>query len=203
LSVAMELYSRAQRTFASVRQIQAVLGVVPAVKEHREAKPLASDRPLHVAFRGVSFVYQKRSEVIRIPNLEIFQGERIAIVGPNGSGKSTLAKLLARLYDVDSGEIFIAGTDVRAVALASLRSSVCYLPAQPILFHRSIADNLRIGRCDSTCGDLERVLRVVGLKKISERFSWFAGRVHRTRRIKSFKRGTSTGCDCQSASPRA
>jgi len=123
-----------------------------------------------VAFRDVSFVYQKRSEVIRIPNLEIFQGERIAIVGPNGSGKSTLAKLLARLYDVDSGEIFIAGTDVRAVALASLRSSVCYLPAQPILFHRSIADNLRIGRFDSTCDDLERVLRVVGLKKYLDGF---------------------------------
>src|SRR6267143_1401154 len=127
LSMAMEMYSRAQRTFASIRQIQAVLGIAPAVKEHCEAKPLASDRALHVAFRDVSFVYQKRSEVIRIPNLEIFQGERIAIVGPNGSGKSTLAKLLARLYDVDSGGILIAGTDVRAMALASLRSSVCYL----------------------------------------------------------------------------
>ena len=170
LSMAMEMYSRAQRTFASIRQIQAVLGVAQAVKEHREAKPLASDRPLHVAFRDVSFVYQRRSEVIRIPSLEIFQGERIAIVGPNGAGKSTLAKLLARLYDVDSGEIFIAGTDVRAVALTSLRSSVCYLPAQPILFHRSIADNLRIGRCDSTCEDLERVLRVVGMKKYLDGF---------------------------------
>src|SRR3979490_1078251 len=170
LSMAMEMYSRAQRTFSSIRQMQAVLGVAQAVKEHREAKPLASDRPLHVAFRDVSFVYQRRSEVIRIPNLEIFQGERIAIVGPNGAGKSTLAKLLARLYDVDSGEIFIAGTDVRAVALASLRSSVCYLPGKPILFHRSIADNLRIGRFDSTCDDLERVLRVVGLEKYLDGF---------------------------------
>jgi ABC-type multidrug transport system fused ATPase/permease subunit len=91
-------------------------------------------------------------------------------VGPNGAGKSTLAKLLARLYDVDSGEIFIAGTDVRAVTLASLRSTVCYLPAQPILFHRSIADHLRIGRFDSTCGELEQVLRVVGLKKYLDGF---------------------------------
>src|SRR6266478_6601840 len=54
LSVAMEMYSRAQRTFASIRQMQAVLGVAQAVKEHCEAKPLASDRPLHVAFRDVS-----------------------------------------------------------------------------------------------------------------------------------------------------
>ena len=170
LSTAMEMYSRAQRTFSSIRQILTVLQIAPAVKELHGARPLASDRPLHVAFRDVSFVYQRRSEVIRIPSLEIFQGERIAIVGPNGAGKSTLAKLLARLYDVDSGEIFIAGTDVRAVALASLRSSVCYLPAQPILFHRSIADNLRIGRFDSTRGDLERVLRAVGLKKYLDGF---------------------------------
>jgi ABC-type multidrug transport system fused ATPase/permease subunit len=170
LSMAMEMYSRAQRIFASIRQIQAVLEVAPAVKEHHHAKPLASDRPLHVAFRDVSFVYQRRSDVIRIPSLEILQGERIAIVGPNGAGKSTLAKLLARLYDVDSGEIFIAGADVRGVTLASLRSSVCYLPAQPILFHRSIADNLRIGRFDSTCDDLERALQLVGLTKYLDGF---------------------------------
>jgi ATP-binding cassette, subfamily B, bacterial len=56
------------------------------------------------------------------------------------------------------------------VALASLRSSVCYLPAQPILFHRSIADNLRIGRFDSTRGDLEHVLRLVGLEKYLDGF---------------------------------
>ena len=170
LGTAMEMYSRAQRTYASIRQIQAVLGKVPTVKEHRQATPLASDRPWHVAFRDVSFVYQRRSNVIRVPGLRILQGERVAIVGPNGAGKSTLVKLLARLYDVDSGEICIAGADVRAVTLASLRSSVCYLPAQPILFHRSLADNLRIGRFDSTREDLERVLHLVGLTKYLEGF---------------------------------
>ena len=170
LSMAMEMYSRAQRTFASIRQIQTVLEIAPGVKEHHVAKPLASDLPLHVVFRDVSFVYRRRSDVIRIPSLEILQGERVAIVGPNGAGKSTLAKLVARLYDVDSGEIFIAGADVRGVTLASLRSSVCYLPAQPILFHRSIADNLRIGRFDSTCDDLERVLQLVGLTKYLDGF---------------------------------
>jgi ABC-type multidrug transport system fused ATPase/permease subunit len=170
LGTAMEMYSRAQRTYASIRQIQAVLGKVPTVKEHRQATPLALDRPWHVAFRDVSFVYQRRSNVIRVPGLEILQGERVAIVGPNGAGKSTLVKLLARLYDVDSGEIFIAGADVRAVTLASLRASVCYLPAQPILFHRSLADNLRIGRFDSTREDLERILHLVGLTKYLDGF---------------------------------
>jgi ABC-type multidrug transport system fused ATPase/permease subunit len=134
LSMAMEMYSRAQRTFSSIRQIQTFFEITAAVKEHDRSRPLASDLPLHVAFRDVSFGYRRRSYVVRIPRLEILQGERIAIVGPNGAGKSTLGKLLARLYDVESGEIFIAGSDVREVALTSLRSSVCYLPAQPISF---------------------------------------------------------------------
>jgi ABC-type multidrug transport system fused ATPase/permease subunit len=165
LSMAMEMYSRAQRTFASIRQIRTVFEITAAVKEHDRSRPLASDLPLHVTFRDVSFGYRRRSDVIRIPRLEILQGERIAIVGPNGAGKSTLGKLLARLYDVESGEIFIAGSDVRAVRLTSLRSSICYLPAQPILFHRSVADNLRIGKLESTCDELERVLEMVGLTK--------------------------------------
>jgi len=165
LSMAMETYSRAQRSFASIRQIQNYFEVSPAVKEPSCAKALPPDRPLHVAFRNVSFSYQRQSGVIRIPKLEIAHGERVAIVGPNGAGKSTLAKLLARIYDVEFGEIRIAGLDMRAVGLDSLRSAVCYLPAQPILFHRSLADNLRIGRLESTYADLERVLRMVGLTK--------------------------------------
>jgi ABC-type multidrug transport system fused ATPase/permease subunit len=165
LSMAMEMYSRAQRTFASIRQIQNVFEISAAVKEDDRSRPLPSDLPLHVAFRDVSFGYCRQSGVIRIPRLEILQGERIAIVGPNGAGKSTLGKLLARLYDVESGEICIAGLDVRTVTLMSLRSSICYLPAQPILFYRSVADNLRMGKLDSTCDELERVLLMVGLTK--------------------------------------
>jgi ABC-type multidrug transport system fused ATPase/permease subunit len=165
LSMAMETYTRAQRSFASVRQIQNYFEVSPAVKEPSCAKALPPDRPLHVAFRNVSFSYQRQSGAIRIPKLEIAHGERVAIVGPNGAGKSTLAKLVARLYDVKFGEIRIAGLDVRAVGLDSLRSAVCYLPAQPILFHRSLADNLRIGSLESTYADLERVLHMVGLTK--------------------------------------
>lgn len=165
LSMAMETYSRAQRSFASIRQIQNLLEVSPTVKEHSCAEALPPDGPLHISFRDVSFSYQRQSDVLRIPELEIAHGERVAIVGPNGAGKSTLARLLARLYDVEFGEIRIAGLDMRAVGLDSLRSAVCYLPAQPILFYRSLADNLRIGGLESTYADLERVLQMVGLTK--------------------------------------
>lgn len=165
MSAAMEMYARAQRTFASIRQLQGVLGTIPTVREHSHAKALPSDGALPILVRDVSFVYPRGNGFVRVSKLEIPQGERVGIVGPNGAGKSTLVKLLARLYDVESGEIRFGDLDVRAVTLTSLRSCVSYLPAQPILFHRSIADNLRIGNSGSTCADLEEVLRVVGLTK--------------------------------------
>jgi len=132
-------------------------------------------------FRDVSFVYQQRSERHPDSKLEVLQGERVAIVGPMEPAR-------ARLYDVDSGEILIAGADIRRVALDSLRSTVCYLPAQPILFHRSIASNLRIGRPDSTCDDLQRVLQLVGLTKYLDGFPGSLEEYIEPKRIKSFKR---------------
>lgn len=170
LTTAMEMYSRSQRTFASIRQLQAVLDTTPRVKEHPCAIALRTNYPSHVVFKNVAFRYPRQSDVMRIPDLHIFQGERTAIVGPNGAGKSTLAKLLARLYDVDSGEILIGGMNIRAITLASLRSFVCYLPAQPALFHRPVADNLRIGKRGSTSAELERVLRIVRLTKHLDRY---------------------------------
>ena len=165
LTAAMEMYSRAQRTFSSVRQIRSVFEIAADVREQECARPLDPSRPTHIVLKGVSFSYREQKAVIRIPRLQILQGERVAIAGPNGAGKSTLAKLLARLYDVDSGEIVISGADVRAVTLASLRSAVCYLPAQPMLFHRSVANNLRIANQKATLAQVKRALELVGLRK--------------------------------------
>jgi ABC-type multidrug transport system fused ATPase/permease subunit len=163
LTTAMEMYSRAQRTFASVRQIQKVLNLSPTLRQHFGTREVSSGRPLHITFRDVSFRYCGQSDGVCIPKLDIAYGERIAIVGSNGAGKSTLAKLLVRLYDIEAGEITISGKDIRRFELGSLRSTVCYLPAQPILFHRSVADNLRMGKQDATGDELERAVRMVGL----------------------------------------
>jgi len=169
LGAAMEMYSRAQRTFAGIRHLQSVLEACPAVREHPRARPLAGGLPLDVAFRKVSFGYNGCGPALRVPHLEIRQGERVAIVGANGAGKSTLGKLLARLYDVDSGEILVAGRDVRTVTLDSLRTSVGYLPAQPILFHRTLAGNLCMGEVGYSACDLLRALERVGLTKYLNR----------------------------------
>ena len=162
---AMEMYSRAQRTFASIRQIQGVFKISPTVTQRSPSVSLPSNCAANIEFRNVTFKYQPGGKSVRIPNLEIAQGERVAIIGPNGAGKSTLVKLLPRLYEVESGEIKVGGVGVRRLALESLRSTVCYLPAQPVLFHRSLADNLRIGLQAFPNGEPEGTLRIVGLER--------------------------------------
>ena len=69
----------------------------------------------------------------------------MALVGPSGSGKSTLSKLLLRFMDVDGGEILVDGQDIAGVTLASLRSHISYVPQDPQLLHRTIAENICYG----------------------------------------------------------
>lgn len=82
--------------------------------------------------------------------LRIAPGEKVALVGPSGSGKSTFVKLIQRLYDVDDGAIWIDGQDIALVQQASLRRSVSIVPQEPVLFHRSLADNIAYARPDAS-----------------------------------------------------
>jgi ABC-type multidrug transport system fused ATPase/permease subunit len=112
LSGVAETYARAQKTFASIRRVQGVLALEPAIKTCRSAIKFPQDRPSTIEVADVRFEYPRGDGLLCISRLEIPAGEHVAVVGENGAGKSTLAKLMARLYDVDSGSISVAGHDV-------------------------------------------------------------------------------------------
>jgi ABC-type multidrug transport system fused ATPase/permease subunit len=101
--------------------------------------------------------------LLYIPRLELPAGEYVAIVGENGAGKSTLAKLIARLYDVDSGSISVAGHDVREIEIESLHEHVCYVPPHPVLFDTTLGANLQLGRGAASDTELKKVVEDVGL----------------------------------------
>lgn len=103
----------------------------------------------------VDFTFTGEKGVFNNLNLTIRDGEKVALVGPSGAGKSTITKLLLRLYDITGGSIRIDGQDIREVTQDSLRSHISYVPQEPILFHRSLAENIRYGRPDAT---LEEVI---------------------------------------------
>lgn len=103
-----------------------------------------------VWFDDVSFHFNKDSNILDKFNLTIGGGERIALVGPSGAGKSTITKLLLRLFDLKEGEIKIDGQNITIVTQASLRQAIGFVPQEPMLFHRTLMENIRYGRRDAT-----------------------------------------------------
>lgn len=103
-----------------------------------------------VSFKDVSFRYKENRAIIEGLNLLIPGGEKTALVGPSGAGKSTVTKLLLRLYDVTDGAITIDGNDLREVTQKSLREAISYVPQEPVLFHRSLKENIKYGKPDAT-----------------------------------------------------
>ena len=104
-------------------------------------------------------------------SLDIKPGEKIGLVGASGSGKTTLTKLLLRFADIDSGKITIDGQDISEVTQASLRAKIAYVPQEPLLFHRSVRENIAYGRPDATDAEIEEAAKkasaydfIVGLK---------------------------------------
>ena len=147
--------------FENVGQVQdgmQTIALPRAVIDHPGAKPLHVTQG-EVRFEHVGFHYGKGSGVIEGLDLVVRPGERIGLVGPSGAGKSTLVNLLLRLYDVERGRILVDGQDIAAVTQESLREQVGMVTQDTSLLHRSIRDNLRYGKPDSTEAELMQAVR--------------------------------------------
>jgi ATP-binding cassette subfamily B protein len=93
-------------------------------------------------------------------NVRIAPGERIGLVGHSGSGKTTFVKLIQRLYDVTSGRIVIDGQSIAQATQESLRSQIAIVQQEPILFHRSLAENIAYARPEASRAQIERAARL-------------------------------------------
>lgn len=114
-----------------------------------------------IAFEAVSFHYGRHARALFDElSVTIAGGERVGLVGHSGSGKTTFVKLLQRLHDVTSGRITIDGTPVSAVTQDSLRRAVAIVQQEPILFHRSLAENIAYGRPGATRAEIEAAARL-------------------------------------------
>jgi len=164
LSGAADLYARAQKTFASIRQVQSALALCPRVANAAGAVHLPKHHGLQIDFSAVEFGYERQKDMLlHIPVLRILAGEHVAMAGENGAGKSTLAKLIARLYDPVRGSIRLGGEDLRNIQLESLRRHVSYLPRDPVLFDGTLMSNLRFVQPAAPDQELREVIQSVGL----------------------------------------
>ena len=101
-----------------------------------------------IEFKNLSFKYEN-TDVLKEINFTIGKGKMIALVGQSGSGKSTMADLLARFYDVDSGEILIDNNNIKTIAIADLRGLMGIVSQESILFNDTIFNNIRLGKIDA------------------------------------------------------
>jgi ATP-binding cassette subfamily B protein len=103
-----------------------------------------------IEFRNVTFGYQEGQKLFDGLNLSVAAGEKVGLVGVSGAGKTTLCQLLLRAYDVQGGGIYIDGQNIADVTQDSLHAAIAVIPQEPVLFHRSLGDNIRYGRFDAT-----------------------------------------------------
>jgi glucan exporter ATP-binding protein len=135
-----------------------VLDIASGVQDRKGAVSLKKVKGL-VAFEDVTFSYGGRRPAVEGLSFTVKPDETIALVGATGAGKSTALALLYRVYDPQSGKVTIDGRDIRDVKLASLRRNVGVIFQEPLLFNRSIADNLRVGNPDATSEDIRDACR--------------------------------------------
>jgi ATP-binding cassette subfamily B protein len=114
-----------------------------------------------ISFDNVTFHYgSHRLPLYRDFSVDIAPGERVGLVGHSGSGKTTFVKLIQRLYDVSAGTILIDGQDIAEVEQASLRGQIAIVQQEPILFHRSLAENIAYARPSATQAEIEHAARL-------------------------------------------
>ena len=162
-----------------------VLDTVPAVRDRSGAVEPGRLSGL-VEFKDVSFSYDGTRPAVADLRFTALPGERIALVGPTGSGKSTALSLLHRVFDPQSGAVAVDGMDIRGLSLTGLRRNIAVVFQETLLFNRSIADNLRVGKPGATEAQLrDAALRAQALEFIEANPEGFEARVGERGRLLS------------------
>jgi len=135
-----------RHTFIAISEASEILQIIdtPHEIQDKSSKKLKLQHGA-ISFNNVNFSYGE-NQIFHDLNFHIKPGERVALVGESGSGKTTITKLLFRLYDIQKGEILIDDQNIAEVTQESLRSSMSMIPQDPILFHRSIRENIAYGK---------------------------------------------------------
>lgn len=140
---------RLYESLADAEEMTVILNTPHEIQDLPGAKKLTVTRG-EIVFKDVDFNYNLTRSVLKNFNLTIAPKENIALIGASGSGKTTIVKLIFRMHDLTGGNIFIDGQDINKITLESLWENISLVPQDPILFHRSLIDNIRYGRPDAT-----------------------------------------------------
>lgn len=145
-----EILNNYDNSFLDADPMTEMLLIENRVTDKISAKPLKVIRP-DIEFSSVSFAFHDSHEdVLKDVSLSIPYGQKVGLVGHSGAGKTTVTQLLLRFYDVTDGSITIGDHDIRDITQASLRQNIAYVPQEPLLFHRSLRENIAYGKPNAT-----------------------------------------------------
>ncbi len=151
---------RIYESLSDAEEMTEILTKPHEVKDNPSAKPLEVKKG-EIVFQNVTFKYGLNTRyILQNFNLKIKPQEKIALIGPSGGGKSTIVKLLFRFFDIEKGEILIDGQNIADVSQNSLRESISLVPQEPILFHRTLMENIRYGRRSATDEEVIRAAKL-------------------------------------------
>ena len=156
-----QLYNTVQSAGAALNKLFQILDAKPEVDEHPAAVALPEAGELRVDC--VTFTYAGATNpALNNVSITVDVGEKLALVGPTGAGKSTLAKLMARLYDPQSGVVSYGGVNLTMATMDSLRKRIVVVQQEGFLFNGTIRDNLRIARSDATDEQIDAAVAAIG-----------------------------------------
>lgn len=139
------------RGFGDAHDMTMLLQQTPEIQDTKNPVEFNSVRG-DIKFSNVTYAYPENLNKPLFKNLDLHikPGEKIGLVGHSGGGKTTITKLILRLMDINKGEISIDGFDISKVKQESLRQKIAYVPQEPLMFHRTLSQNIRYGQLDAT-----------------------------------------------------
>ena len=160
LFVLGEMVNGYDRLFLQAAPMTEMLIADEKITDAPDAKRL-NVRESVIELRDVSYAYDDAKDITVLDNisLTIPAGQRVGLVGPSGAGKTTITKLLMRLDDTTGGIITIDGQDISQVTQESLRHAISFVPQEPLLFHRSLRENILYGKLDANDEELARAIK--------------------------------------------
>ncbi len=161
------LFREIKRALIDINKMFGLLNQKQEVKEADDAIELVSKKP-SITFRNVEFSYQDNRPILKGVSFKVPAGKKVAVVGSSGAGKSTLARLLFRFYDINSGQLNIAGKDIRKLTLKSLRTRVGIVPQDTVLFNDTLLYNVQYGRPDASMYDVIKAIKMANLETFIE-----------------------------------
>lgn len=146
-------------SFADAKEIVTIMNTPHEIQDAPNAKNLKVTAG-EIEFKRVDFAFSQTRSVLKKFDLNIKPREKVALIGPSGAGKTTIIKLLFRFYDLAGGKILIDAQNISQVAQDSLRANLSMVPQEPILFHRSLMENIRYGRRNASDKEVIRAAKL-------------------------------------------